>query len=170
MTFSSSHRPLAFLAAITLGGVVGGCHSPGGGIMPHTGGSHTFYSTEAMQKTVTLVDTRSNTVVFSIDIPVGKQLTMDFDSGEGDDPVNTPDLLRYEIMDLGTRIGKLNNSMTVPNAASRRLDVLINSSPQYAAKPAQRPLRTDELADRPDWWTPEGGPMPEDKAMGMYDD
>jgi hypothetical protein len=24
-------------------------------------------------------------------------------------------------------------------------------------------LRTDEMEERPDWWTPEGGEMPEDR-------
>jgi hypothetical protein len=145
------------------------CHSPSGGVMPYTGASTTYYSTEMSHKTVSVIDLRSNSTIFSVDIPPGKQLTIDFDSGEGDDPVDTPDLMRYEIMDLGTRIGTLHNSMTVPNAASRRVDVAIHKGPRYAAQPPQRPLRTDELADRPAWWTPEGGPMPEDNRLGMYD-
>jgi hypothetical protein len=33
-----------------------------------------------------------------------------------------------------------------------------------------KPLRADELADRPDWWTPEGGPRPKDEAKTLYDD
>jgi hypothetical protein len=152
--------------AVTLAG----CHTPSGGIMPFTGGSTTYYSTEMMQKTVTLVDLRSGEVLFAIDVPVGKQLTIDFDKEEGDDPVNRPDLMRWEIMEQGTSIGKLDNQMSVPNAASRRVDVTLRHGPAYAGAQPPRPLRSDETANRPAWWTPEGGPMPEDKAAKLYDD
>ena len=145
------------------------CHSPSGGFMSHTGGSHTYVSTERMQKTITVIDTRSGEPVFSIDIPVGKQLTMDFDEGMGDDPVNTPDLLRYEIWDAGTRFGRLRNSITVPNASSRIIEVQVRQDVKYAAGSPRRVLRTDEVADRPSWWTPEGGPMPADSVVEMYD-
>ena len=146
-----------------------GCYSPGGGLFSSTDGAHTFYSTETMQKSVTLVDLRTNEVVYHIDIPAGKQLTFDFETGEGDDPVNTPDLLRYEIMDVGTKSGKLNNSLTVPNAASRRLDVEVRQRIEVAGGSPTRALRTDEMADRPDWWTPQGGPMPDDRRLDLYD-
>src|SRR5688572_21341055 len=159
-------RPAIALAAIALSA----CHSPSGGIMPYTGGPSTYYSTEMMQKTVSVVDTRTGEVVFLVDVPAGKQLTFDFATGEGDDPVQRPDLMRYEIMELGTRVGKLHNAITVPNAASRRVDVALRSAASYASQPPQRPLRADELADRPDWWTAQGGPMPQDNKTELYDD
>ena len=157
----------ALAVAFTLG--AGGCHSPGGGWLPMSGGSQTYSSTEMMQKTVTMIDQRTNEVFFSIEIPPGKQLSIDFDKGEGDDPVNTPDLMYYEIMDAGTSCGKLHNSMTVPNATCRLIKVDLRRGVEYAPGKPDRELRTDETADRPAWWTPEGGPMPEDKKTAMYD-
>jgi hypothetical protein len=154
---------LAFIAAVPA------CYSPGGGMFSSTAGPSTFYSTESMQKSVTLVDLRTDQVVLHIDIPPGKQLTLDFDAGDGDDPVNTPDLLRYEVMELGTKSGKLNNSLTVPNAASRRLDVSVRQRIEAAGDSGARALRTDQMADRPDWWTPQGGPMPDDRRLDLYD-
>ena len=97
-------------------------------------------------------------------------MVVDFDKGEGDDPVERPDLLKYAIMEQGKTTGKLPNAMSVPNAACRRLDVTLHTGVQYAGAPPQRLLRTDEVQDRPDWWTPQGGPLPEDKTVEMYDD
>jgi len=105
-----------------------------------------------------------------VDIPAGRHLTIDFVAGAGDDPVYSPDLMRYEVFDQGTTWGALRNSMTVPTASSRRIDVTIRQGPEYITAVPDRELRTDELADRPDWWTPEGGEMPEDeKGLANYD-
>jgi hypothetical protein len=101
---------------------------------------------------------------------VGKQLTLDFREGKGDDPVLTPDLMVYQVFDLGTSIGKLRNSVTVPNSYSRRIDVDYRAAPEEAPPPPDRPLRSDELADRPDWWTPQGGPRPDDRSKTLYDE
>ena len=99
---------------------------------------------------------------------MGKQLTLDFQEGEGDDPDRTPDLMVYQIFDLGTSIGKLRNSVTVPSSYCRRIDVDYRPPEERPPSPDQ-PLRADELADRPDWWTPEGGPRPEDRSRDLYD-
>lgn len=146
-----------------------GCHSPKGGMMPASWGTTTYYSTEFSPKTVTLIDLRTEEEIFVMDIPVGKQLTLDFRSGMGDDPVYTPDLMRYQVFDIGTHIGRLRNSMTVPNAVSRRIDVEIRHGVEYAEAPPEEQLRTDELIDRPDWWTPRGGKLPDDHPAELYD-
>ncbi|MCI0630597.1 MAG: hypothetical protein L0Y44_08100 [Phycisphaerales bacterium] len=150
--------------------LMSGCYTPGAVLFASAGGPKTYYSTEKMQKTLTLIDVRNGEVVFAVDVPAGKQLVIDFDEGEGDDPVERPDLLKYEIMEQGVTTGKLGSAMSVPNAACRRLEVSLHAGVQYAEAPPQRLLRTDELADRPDWWTPQGGPLPEDKTVEMYDD
>lgn len=147
-----------------------GCHSQRGGMMPSSWGSTTYYSTETQQKTITLVDVRTGEQIFVIDVPPGKQLTLDFLKGQGDDPVYTPDLMRYQMWDQGTIIGRLTNSMSVPNAASRRIDVNLTRAVAYAEAPAEERLRVDQEADRPDWWTQKGGPMPEKtRPVDMYD-
>ena len=161
----------AFPAAIVAAFVISGCYSPGGGIMPRAGGAMTWVSTERSIKTIRIIDIRDNEEFFSIDIPVDRQLVIEFDKGMGDDPVNTPDLMRYEVMIAGTSMGTLHNAMTVPNAASRRIDVYVTQGPEYAkGSEAQRQLRTDEINNRPDWWTPKGGPMPDDKSRSLYDE
>ena len=150
--------------------ILAGCYSPSGGWVKRIGAANTYYSTESRPATITIVDTRTAEPFFTIEIPVGKQLTLNFKEGEGDDPVLTPDLMVYQIFDLGTSIGKLRNSVTVPNQYSRRIDVDYRPAPENAAPPPDEALRTDELADRPDWWTPEGGPRPKDEAKTLYDD
>jgi hypothetical protein len=157
---------LSVAAALTMAG----CYSPSGGVVKRIGAAATYYSTESMPATVTIVDTRTEEPFFTIEIPVGKQLTLDFQEGEGDDPVLTPDLMVYEVFPLGTSIGRLRNSVTVPNVYSRRIDVDYRQAPEEAARPIDQPLRADELADRPAWWTPEGGPRPKDKSKTLYDD
>ena len=160
-----------FIAGLMIAGVgfLNGCYSPGGGMFSKTDGPVTIASNQMTQKSVSLIDMRTNDVIVAIDIPPLKQLTIDFEKGEGDDPVMTPDLMRYQIQDMGTKFGKLENSMTVPDAASRRLDLHVRQRVEFAEAPPTRPLRTDETADRPDWWTPRGGPMPEERNSTLYD-
>ena len=101
----------------------------------------------------------------------GKQLTLKFYEGKGDDPVYSPDLMKYAILDLGSQSGSLSSALTVPPAASRRIDVYYRHGTEYTPANAAAHYRTDQVANRPAWWTPEGGPMPEqgNPAMTMYD-
>lgn len=161
---------------LAIGGIAVGLaactHTPnnGGGVFGHAGGPVTIQSTEITQKSVRMIDLRNGEVFFSLDIPVGKQLTFDFDRGDGDDPVYTPDIMRYEVKDIGDKYGKLTNSMTAPNAESRRVDVFVKQSPQYSNQPAaSSAMRTDQVGDRPDWWTPRGGALPENRNNNPYD-
>ncbi|MHC5024002.1 MAG: hypothetical protein ACYTGG_08830 [Planctomycetota bacterium] len=165
---SRAVRNVASAAGI-FAGVGCAMHTPEGGSMPFTGGSHTFYSTETSPKTVSIIDLRTDEEIFKVEIPVGKQLTFDFVEELGDDVVYTPDLMRYEIWPIGTKTGKLRNALSVPNAASRRIDVQVRVGIEYAQSPTDRRLRTDELIDRPDWWTPDGGPLPDSDTAELYD-
>lgn len=160
------------LAAIGCVALFTGCHATnnGGGALSYTGGPQTIASTEYMQKSVRMVDMRSGEVFFSIDIPPGKQLTYDFDRDEGDDAVYTPDIMRYEVKNIGDKSGKLGSAMTVPNAASRRVEVFVKQGTQYSNEsPESAALRTDTPADRPDWWSARGGALPEQKSHAVYD-
>ena len=150
------------------------CHSPKGGLMPHTGGSYTYYSTETQPKTVQIVDMRNDDVVFAINIPPGKQLTFDFIPGKGDDPVHTPDLMKWELLPLGTMTGKLRNAMTVPNAASRKIIVDLREGFEYARADNERLQQVEGEPENTNfgWWSPQGGPIPEDEQNAgttMYD-
>jgi len=177
--FTSVSARRCACACIMLLGAAGaitltGCQATNnGGMFSYTGGPTTIQSTETMQKSVRMIDVRSGEVFFSLDIPAGKQLTFDFERGDGDDPVYTPDLMRYEVKDANSTwggFGRLHSAMTVPNAASRRVDVLVRQGVQYApGSPEQSALRTDQLQDRPDWWTPRGGALPDDDGHSVYD-
>ncbi len=146
------------------------CHSPKGGIMPYTGGTDVFYSGEYLPATITLMDTRTDEVIFAIDVPTGQQIVLQFLDGEGDDPVYAPDLMMYELMERGTSFGKLRNAITVPSADVRRIDV------NYRPGPENRPEQEDmqyatEDSEAPEWWSNEGGRQSsESPAVNIYDD
>ena len=157
-------RCLLVTAAVTLTG----CYNPHGALMNYTGQASTYWSTESRPATVTVIDTRTGEAFFTMEIPVGKQLTVDFKAGDGKDPVLTPDLMRWEVFVRGTTVGTLRNAMSVPDAYSRRIDVDYREAPEYAPQPADQALRI--YHDTPDWWTPRGGRIPDaNAAMTLYD-
>ncbi len=160
-------RSLVTIATSML--VLTGCHRPEGALMTYTGQTSTYWSTESKPVTVTIVDTRTGKPFFTMEVPVGKQLTLDFVNDEGDDPVLTPDLMRWEVFERGTQMGTLRNAMSVPDSYARRIDVDYRPAPEYAPRPADQALRVDH--EKPDWWTPRGGPVIEaNSAMTIYDD
>ena len=165
-------RTLLTAAGLCAAASLSACQTPdGGGMFASTKGPSTIISTETMQTSVSMVDLRSGEVFFAMDVPPGKQLTWQFHKDEGDNTVYTPDLMRFEVREIGKKSGKLHNAMTVPGATSRRVDVDAKQVVQYQAPAAdQASLRTDQQADRPDWWTPRGGAMPDDRRHNMYDD
>lgn len=148
-----------------------GCYSPKGGLMPYSGGAETYFSYEVRPVTIVLKDLRNDQVVFTMDVPGGKQLTLQFFEGKGDDKVYSPDLMKYAVLDIGSSSGSLSSALTVPPAPARRIDVFYRDGTEYTPAAAAAHYRTDQLADRPAWWTPQGGPMPEagNPAMTMYD-
>ena len=149
--------------------LVAGCYSPSGGAMPHTGRGFVYISTPLQPLTVTIVDTRTEEPFFLMEIPPGKQLTFDFIEDKGDDPVYRPARMRYEVFTAGTQTGRLRNQMTVPGADSRRIDVTVRKDVEYADLPPGHRMRTDQMIDRPEYWTPEGGPLPGSSKAPLYD-
>ena len=129
----------------------------------------TYQSTEEFPKTVSIIDTRSGEQLFVMETPVGKKLVIDFIEDEGDNTVLTPDLMQWEVFSHNVYYGPLSSSMTVPNRWSRRVDVTIRESSEYANPPADRPLSVDEVNDQPDWWTAEGGEHVTSDPSNGYD-
>lgn len=164
-------RTMSLIAGLAAVAGAAGCYTTDGQPMPYTGAPYTYYSTEQLPLTVTIVDTRTGEPFWTLEVPVGKQFTVVFDKGKGDDPVLTPDLMRYAVFPIGTTIGRLRDGVTVPDQYSRRLDVEYRHAPEYAQGPKGEKLRTDEAEDRPAWWTTEGGPMPKSATSGadIYD-
>ena len=150
-------RLIMLMAVLTFAGC--SFHKPGGTLFRGTGDTTTIESTERVQKSVTLVDIRSGEVLVSIDVPIGKQLTWDIVPGMGKDPVETPDLMRWQIWEVGTRTGSMQNALSVPNASSMRVDIDIRQDVAYAEGPTQLTPRSDRPV-APEWWRREAGSMP----------
>lgn len=102
--------------------------------------AHTYISTAMSPKTIRVIDHTTNTVLWSIDLPVGKQVTLQFYANH--DPKNTarPDLMRWELSDAGREFGELHSSMPVPPASQRRIEWEHRKTPD---------VPTPETADLP---------------------
>ena len=144
-----------------------GCYNPRGAFYTYVGQAVTYWSTGSKPTTITIIDTRTMEPFFTVEIPVGKQLVLDFNKGDGDDNVLTPDLMRYEVFEIGTTSGTLRNALTVPDQFSRRIDVTYRPAPEYAQAPTDQQDRVDK--DKADWWSPVGGPKPGNAAIQMHD-
>jgi hypothetical protein len=149
---------LSLIVASTF--ALAGCYGPRGAWSPYTGNGYTYESTEMKPVTITLIDTRTEQPFFKLEIPAGKQLTMNFLEGEGDDPVERPDRMVYSIWDNGTSTGRLTNMLTVPPVGCRRIDYTVRASPEWREAPASYEDRVDTGAQHPAWWTPQGGELP----------
>ena len=158
---------------LTLIAMMTGCqmYTPGGN--PFFNGPNsaaTYQSTEEFPKTVALIDTRSGERLFIVEVPVGKKLVIDFVKDSGDNTVLTPDLMMWEVFSSDVGYGPLSNSMTVPNGWSRRINVTLRESSEYANPITDRPLRIDEVNDQPDWWTSDGGELDSTDPLNGYDE
>lgn len=131
-TLTTRTFPALALAGLTLLALPG-CWYAGW----HEGGDmksddkHVYISTTYQPKTVVLIDSRSGDKIASWDVPVGKQLAMQFFDGQNkDDPV-MPSILKWEIMPAGTEGGTLRNSIPAPPKEARMLDMRLRDGPEY---------------------------------------
>ncbi|MBK7403604.1 MAG: hypothetical protein IPJ41_02950 [Phycisphaerales bacterium] len=107
----------------------------------------TFVSEPHSPKSVSLVDTRTEEVIFAVDIPVGQQLVVNFD-----DPSNTrgnymSGNMRWALMKAGNRYGKLSNRIDVPPANSRRLEMNLRPGPEVSTPPQVETMTPPPLSD-----------------------
>ena len=93
--------------------------------------SYTYVSRSHTPQTITLVDVRTNEVIWSRDVPVNKQLSIKFYEGFNSENPSRPDVMRYAIQDTGERWSRLTDSITVPPSSSRRLDVELRDGPEF---------------------------------------
>ncbi|MFG0328610.1 MAG: hypothetical protein ACF8PN_01820 [Phycisphaerales bacterium] len=120
---------IALLAIVTVP-FLNGCYSQGGN-RGYKGSPHSWISTTNQPLTLTLVDIRSGEELWTMDIPVNHKLVTRFRRGGGDDPINRPDRLDYELMDLRHRTGGLNSSISVPASHARRWESSVRPAPEY---------------------------------------
>ena len=122
-------------ATLATSALLTGCNAPGypgyyaGGNMA-SNGRFVYESTRDMPTSVDLRDQRSREIIWSFDIPVGQQLVIDFDEGDGGETERPgADIMRWGAMPLGTTYKGLTSSIQVPTADDRILEPRIRSTP-----------------------------------------
>jgi len=135
--FQTSSRALC-LAAFAAAAVssVGGCmpgYRPGGG--QSSMDAFAYESTVDYPQTVKVVDLGTNAVLWTMEVPVGKQLIIRFYEDHDLKNERCPSLLRWELRDTGDQYGELHNSMPVPSAHRRRVDVAFRANPSATPQP-----------------------------------
>lgn len=115
-------------SALLLGGCV--THQPGGN--QRSDDQFTYVSTAFLPVDVTLIDTRSGEEFWSVEVPVGQKLVIQFYEGRSKDAsAKTPDLLRWEMYDAKRSMSPLRNEMAVPPSDLVRIDVSYRNGPEY---------------------------------------
>lgn len=129
-------RALALVLASAAPALLAGCitgHYPGGGLASQD--KYVYESTPDYPQSVVLVNVTTGEKIWSVDVPVGRQLVIQFheDRNEGDSA--NPDIMNWQLMEMGNRSGSLDNAMPVPASWSRRIDV-------FYRKPGEAPGAT----------------------------
>ena len=137
-------RP-ALLVALSLGAASGcalltACQNTGGGLSLFSEGGtgisedkHVYVSRAWQPWTVTLRDTRTGQAFWSIDVPVGKKLAIQFLEAHGTKDNFSPDLMKWGLMDEFDPYTNLANSLPVPAADVRRLEPTLRATPELPA-------------------------------------
>lgn len=150
----STDRPTSFLSrrrsAIATAGALsillltGGCYFAGG--PGYSADRFTYPSHSWAPQTVSLIDTRTDETLWSVDVPVGQQLVVNFIRDRGDNDTMA-DMMQWRVMDLGRRFGPLDNRMSVPPYDARLLDVRIREPGEMpgAVLPERGPAEPEEI-------------------------
>ena len=131
--FLSVCRRLLLVAAI---GALGGCwpgYRPGGS--QTSADEFTFESSGDTPKTVKLVDWTTSTTIWTLDVPVGKELVVRFYDDHDTKNPTRPALMRWELFDNGHEFGELHNAIPAPDAAHRRVDWDVRKNPTAVPAP-----------------------------------
>jgi hypothetical protein len=97
--------------------------------------THTYVSTSEQPKTVSLIDTRTDEVMWTVEVPVGRKLVVRFVSNYYPQNRSFPDQMRWDLIDPDAVYGGLANEMPVPT--SRRLQMELRTPGEFA--PNDRP-------------------------------
>jgi len=95
----------------------------------------TYISEPHSPKSVSVVDTRTQEVVFAMDIPVGQELVINFDDKSPDREKYMSGTMRWGLFKAGDRYGSLSNRVAVPPQHSRRVDLEVREGPEVASPP-----------------------------------
>lgn len=144
-----------------------GCYTEGG--PQQSLDRFTYVSRPHQPKTISVVDTRSYETIWTVDIPVGQKLALQFypnkrvKEGEAADPLR-PDVLRWQLIPESAYFGELHNEIGVPPSNSRRIEMKLRPGPEMPAPPpvvppATPPAYMDDAREHPAT-TPAGTPTP----------
>ncbi len=127
----SSNRPTAIAllttAVLALPLVLTGCNVEGG--RGYSSDSYTYISRTWSPKTVTLTDTRTGETLWSVDLPVGKQMTVGFRKGTGPNEYK-PDMMYWGLTEPG-RVGRVQkNWIPVPPNHGRKIELTLRDAPE----------------------------------------
>jgi hypothetical protein len=160
----STFRALAILALGAASLSSAGCSYEGGSLSSMD--QFLYVSREWEPKTVTLIDTRTGESLWSVDVPVGKQLSVGFRKGAGPNPFK-PDMMDWGMSEHGRTSVARPNQMPVPAAGSRRLEFSLRPTPEMpgsalpgspfdagsgvpeARQPAPMPTAADQMPSAP---------------------
>ena len=122
-------RVIAFAAgAALLPTALAACHTPGGSKMSLD--RATYISRSWTPYTVTLVDTRTEEAVWTMDVPVGEQLSIQFTTGTGPNEY-LPDEMSWGVMEAGRWVGRMPSRVPSPPRSARRVDTFLRPAPEY---------------------------------------
>ncbi|MDX2116307.1 MAG: hypothetical protein SFZ24_11910 [Planctomycetota bacterium] len=123
---------LAMSGMLGCGVLCAGCHSEGGSM--YSADKFTYLSHEWQPWTVTLIDTRTGESLWSVDVPVGKQLVFGFREGAGPNQFK-PDMMDWGLWEAGRSYGTRDNQLPVPPAKSRRIEPSLRPTPELPGTP-----------------------------------
>ncbi|MBX3365542.1 MAG: hypothetical protein KF866_12360 [Phycisphaeraceae bacterium] len=126
------HRAGKFGACVAIAAVLGGCmyHGWREGGNQRSLNAFTYISTGHRPLTITITDVRTDTPVWTMELPVGKQLSMRFEENQKSRGDLKSWTLRYAIWPAGTEYGVLDQSVPVPPQQFCRIDQTMRSIPE----------------------------------------
>ena len=111
--------------------LLGGCSNLSGMGLSGSYDDFVFASDAMSPKTVSLVDTRTKQTVWSMEVPVGRQIKISFSAGT-DPKVYMPDTMRVTEGKANTNAREFLTRIPCPGPESRRLDWALRSTPEIA--------------------------------------
>ncbi|MCA9303126.1 MAG: hypothetical protein KC996_03285 [Phycisphaerales bacterium] len=133
----------ALTRVLTLGGALLGAAALNGCVMKNlvtnspsgqmrSRDAFTYQSTPFEPLSVTLYDNRDKEPLWTVDVPVGKKVTIRFLENRSEGATaRRPDIMQWEIYDDTMRRSSLSSTMAVPGAESRLLKVTLRDGPEY---------------------------------------
>jgi len=100
---------------------------------------YTYESTPDFPQTIILKDISTDETIWSMEVPVGKQVVIRFYEGHDTKNIARPDLMRWRLFDRGTQYGELDSAIPVPASISRRVDVVLRKNADAVTKSVPAP-------------------------------